>query len=223
MAENDAESATSASIGASAATAALGGLMGSVSERWSSSGASDAVSRVSANLPQGTKDLFSSAKTKCFKREHLRSPTIFFGIGEAKPFYLEKNPALLVPRLKHNVSFFYLNYSIMTAILFVLTVLVSPSALIGMALLAFAWMSVIKSTENGELKIKGKCAFSFSAQQINAMLESCCLFVSIYIACMVGTHCACVRWRQERTLGRSLPEPRGGDGWAVLLLINDGI
>ena len=53
-------------------------------------------------------------------------------------------------------GFFYLIYSILTYILFMLTVLVSPSALIGMALLAFAWMSVIKSTESGEMKIKGE-------------------------------------------------------------------
>ena len=154
MAESDDKSA---SISASAASAALGGLMGSVSEKWNASGASDAVSKINANLPQGTKDMLSSASSKIqFKREHLRSPTVFFGIGEEKPFYLEKNPALLMPRLKHNVSFFYLNYAIMTCILFMLTVLVSPSALIGMALLAFAWMSVIKSTESGEMKIKGE-------------------------------------------------------------------
>eukprot|EP00561_Arcocellulus_cornucervis_P004375 CAMPEP_0185825448 /NCGR_PEP_ID=MMETSP1322-20130828/31052_1 /TAXON_ID=265543 /ORGANISM="Minutocellus polymorphus, Strain RCC2270" /LENGTH=231 /DNA_ID=CAMNT_0028523171 /DNA_START=48 /DNA_END=743 /DNA_ORIENTATION=+ len=153
MAESDDKSS---SMSASAASAALGGLMGSVSEKWNSSGASDAVARINANIPQGTKDMLSSASSKIqFRREHLRSPTIFFGLGEEKPFYLEKNPALLMPRLKHNVKFFYLNYAVLTGILFMLTVLVSPSALIGMALLAFAWMSVIKSTDSGEMRIKG--------------------------------------------------------------------
>ena len=61
-----------------------------------------------------------------------------------------------MPRLKHNVKFFYLNYAVLTGILFMLTVLVSPSALIGMALLAFAWMSIIKSTDSGEMRIKGE-------------------------------------------------------------------
>mmetsp|Transcript_1462 Transcript_1462/g.3113 ORF Transcript_1462/g.3113 Transcript_1462/m.3113 type:complete len:242 (+) Transcript_1462:99-824(+) len=173
-----ARSSTSGSLGASAATAALGGLMGSVTEKFHSSGASDAVSRVSANLPQGTKDLFSSAKSKFFKREHLRSPTIFFGLGEDKPFYLEKNPSLLMPRLKHNVSFFYLNYSILTAILFVLTVLVSPSALIGMFLLAFAWMSVIKSTQDGEMKIKG---VTISQKQAMLGMSAISALVLIYL------------------------------------------
>lgn len=155
MDESDAKS--SASFSASAASAALGGLMGSVSEKWNSSGASDAVAKINANLPQGTKDLLGSASAKIqFRREHFRGVGIFFGLGEDKPFYLEKNPALLMPRLKHNVSFFYLNYAVLTCILFLLTVLVSPSALIGMALLAFSWMSVIKSTETGEMKIKGK-------------------------------------------------------------------
>ena len=161
MTESDADNATAstASLGASAATAALGGLMGTVSERFQSSGASDAVSRVSANLPQGTKDLFSTAKTKFFKREHLRTPTVFFGIGEERPFYLEKNPTLLMPRLRHNVEFFYLNYSILTAILFVLTVVVSPSAIIGIGLLIFAWLSVLKSTQDGSMKVKGEFFF----------------------------------------------------------------
>ena len=155
MDESDAKS--SASFSASAASAALGGLRGSVSAKWNSSGASDAVAKINANLPQGTKDLLGSASAKIqFRREHFRGVGIFFGLGEDKPFYLEKNPALLMPRLKHNVSFFYLNYAVLTCILFLLTVLVSPSALIGMALLAFSWMSVIKSTETGEMKIKGK-------------------------------------------------------------------
>ena len=154
MAESDDKSA---SISASAASAALGGLMGSVSEKWNSSGASDAVARINANIPQGTKDMLSSASSKIqFRREHLRSPTVFFGFGGEKPFYLEKNPALLMPRLNHNVKFFYLNYAVLTGILFMLTVLVSPSALIGMALLAFAWMSIIKSTDSGEMRIKGE-------------------------------------------------------------------
>ena len=83
MAESDDKSA---SISASAATAALGGLMGSVSEKWNSSGASDAVARINANIPQGTKDMLSSASSKIqFRREHLRSPTVFFGFGEEKP------------------------------------------------------------------------------------------------------------------------------------------
>jgi len=176
MAESDDKSA---SISASAATAALGGLMGSVSEKWNASGASDAVSKINANLPQGTKDMLSSASSKIqFRREHLRSPTIFFGIGEDKPFYLEKNPALLMPRLKHNVSFFYLNYAILTCILFMLTVLVSPSALIGMALLAFAWMSVIKSTESGEMKIKG---LSVSQKQAYVGMSAVSVMVLFYL------------------------------------------
>lgn len=88
-----------------------------------------------------------------FKREHLRGITVYFGIGEERPFYLEKNPALLIERLRHNVSFFYLNYMVLTVILFLLTLLISPGTIVGMALLAIPWMWVIRSGEDGYIKI----------------------------------------------------------------------
>lgn len=164
------------SFSATATTAALGGLVGSAKERWVSSGASNAMMKVSDNIPQGTKDMFTEAKSKYFRRDHLRSPTVFFGIGEEKAFYFEQSPALLVLRMKHNVSFFYLNYSILTAILFVLTVLVSPSSLIGMALLGFAWMSVMKSTESGSIQIKGLTVTQKQATMGMTILSAVVLF-----------------------------------------------
>lgn len=113
------------------------------------------MSNVSGAIPQNTKDMLSQTTSKLFNRQALRSPTIFFGIGEERSFYLEKSPPLIAERVKHNISFFYLNYIIMTAVLFVLTVIVSPSALIGMALLGAGWMSVIKATQEGHCEVKG--------------------------------------------------------------------
>ena len=109
-----------------------------------------------ANLPQGTQDIFADAKNKIFNRQQLRSPTVFFGIGEEKPFYLERVPSLITERLKHNVKFFYLNYILVTGILFCLTLLISPSAIIGIGLLGFAWMAVIKATAEGSMNVKGE-------------------------------------------------------------------
>jgi hypothetical protein len=90
-----------------------------------------------------------------FNREHLRSIGVYFGIGEERPFYVEKTPSLLMSRLRHNVSFFYLNYMLLTAVLFCLTLLISPSAIIGIGLLGLAWMFVIRASSSGALQVAG--------------------------------------------------------------------
>jgi hypothetical protein len=121
-------------------------------EKWNSSGANEAMGQFSSHIPDSTKQYFGSV----LKREHLRSLTVYFGIGEERPFYLEKNPSLLIERLRHNITFFYLNYMIVTGILFCLTLLVHPSAIIGMGLLAMAWMWVARASQSGSLSISGK-------------------------------------------------------------------
>ena len=121
------------------------------------SGASRAVSDVYAQVPQGTKDYFTSASQQMFNRQHLRSVGVVFGIGEERPFYVEKAPALLMERVRHNFSFFYLNYMALTAVMFTLTLLISPSAIIGIGLLGFAWMYMIRSATNGHIKIGCEC------------------------------------------------------------------
>jgi hypothetical protein len=120
-------------------------------EKWDSSGANDAIGRVTASIPAGTKEYLSLTGSQIFNRQHLRSPTIFFGIGEERAFYLEKSPALLLARLKHNATFFYLNYFVITCILFCLTMITSPSAIIGIGILALAWMYVIRITSSGKI------------------------------------------------------------------------
>ena len=90
-----------------------------------------------------------------FNRQNLRSPAVFFGIGEEAPFYLERVPSLVTSRLTHNVSFFFLNYAAVTALLFLLTLLVSPGAIIGIGLLGGAWLASIRATSEGSVRIKG--------------------------------------------------------------------
>ena len=120
-------------------------------EKWVSSGANDAFGRVSASIPDSTKDYVGTL----FNTEHLRTSAVYFGVGEERPFYILTTQSLLMTRLRHNVTFFYLNYVLSTAMLFCLTLLITPSAIIGIGLLALAWMIVIRASSTGSLKIPG--------------------------------------------------------------------
>ena len=125
-------------------------------EKWDSSGANEAVSNFSASIPESTKDYISQTTGQLFSRDRLRTVSVCFGIGEERPFYVERTPSLLIARVKHNLQFFYLNYLLMVFVLFCLTLFISPSAIIGMALLAGAWVYVIKATQSGSLKLGGE-------------------------------------------------------------------
>jgi hypothetical protein len=125
-------------------------------EKWDSSGANEAMSRMASNLPVGTREYISMTSSQMFNRQFLRSPTVLFGIGEERPYYIEKSPALLVARLKHNVSFFYLNYLMVLVVLFCLTLLTSPMSIMGMILLGAAWFYVIRHTQkSGNIIVYG--------------------------------------------------------------------
>ena len=124
-------------------------------EKWDSSGASEAVSRMAANIPAGTQEFIAVTSQQLFSRQKLRSVTIVFGVGEERPFYIEKMPTLLIARLKHNFQFFFLNYLVLTGVLFFLTMLTSPSALIGLGLLAALWMYVVRQTQSGSMSVYG--------------------------------------------------------------------
>jgi hypothetical protein len=144
---------SSGSVSGMGALAAVGGMLSTAKDTFNKSGGNEVISSVSASIPQGTKDYITTAKSKFFNRDQLRPISVFFGIGEEKPFYLEKVPSLIVERLRHNVFFFYLNYIILTAVLFCLTLVISPGAIIGIGLLGFAWLGVIRATSEGSMKI----------------------------------------------------------------------
>mmetsp|Transcript_20879 Transcript_20879/g.43002 ORF Transcript_20879/g.43002 Transcript_20879/m.43002 type:complete len:226 (-) Transcript_20879:2003-2680(-) len=156
----------------------LVGVMTSAKEKWDASGATEAMSNFSASIPDSTKDYISQTTGQLFSREKLRPVSVCFGIGEERAFYVEKNPSLLVARVKHNVQFFYLNYLLMLAVLFGLTLFVSPSAIIGIALLAGAWVYVIRASQSGSLKIG---AFSISQTQATIGMGVISAFVLIWI------------------------------------------
>lgn len=142
------------STGASA-LAAVANLVTNAKDSFNKSGGQEMLSSVSNSIPQGTKDYISQAKTKIFNRDQLRPISVFFGIGEENAFYVEKTPSLIVSRVKHNVAFFYMNYILLTAVLFILTLVISPGAIIGIGLLGVAWMSVIRATSEGSMQVSG--------------------------------------------------------------------
>lgn len=155
------------------------------------------LSSVSASIPQGTKDYISNAKSKIINREQIRPVSVFFGIGEEKPFYMEKNPSLVVSRIKHNISFFYMNYIMMTAFLFVLTLIISPGAIIGIGLLGLAWASVLRATSEGSTQIYG---IKISQKQASIAMSVVSVFVLLNVlshvfwwtlgssGCIIGVH-----------------------------------
>jgi hypothetical protein len=127
-------------------------------EKWDASGANDAMARMTATIPQGSRDYLTATSSQLFNRQKLRGVTVCFGIGEERPYYIEKSPALLIARVKHNCQFFFLNYMMLTSIIFCLTLLISPSAIIGIVILAALWMYVIRQTQDGSMQVYGKGA-----------------------------------------------------------------
>jgi len=165
-------------VSSSATGAMVTGLMSSAKERWEGSKGQEMMSSISGNIPQGTKDYVQQIQGKLINPKKIRSATVYFGFGEERPFFVEKNPQLLAERLKHNFQFFYLNYAIVTAILFVLTLLISPSAIVGIGLLGLAWMSVVKATSSGSVTIKG---ITISQKQASVVMTIISGFVLFYI------------------------------------------
>jgi len=160
------------------ALTALTSASSTIKNAWDNSGAKDAMAKAQSNLPQGTQDTLAIAKQKIFNRKNLRSPTVFFGIGEEGPFYVEKIPSLITERVRHNLSFFYLNYALVTTILFCLTLLISPSAIIGIGLLGFAWMAVIRATSEGSVQVKG---ITISQKQASIAMGGVSVIVLIWL------------------------------------------
>eukprot|EP00540_Astrosyne_radiata_P010887 CAMPEP_0116837098 /NCGR_PEP_ID=MMETSP0418-20121206/8465_1 /TAXON_ID=1158023 /ORGANISM="Astrosyne radiata, Strain 13vi08-1A" /LENGTH=218 /DNA_ID=CAMNT_0004466945 /DNA_START=6 /DNA_END=662 /DNA_ORIENTATION=- len=123
-------------------------VMDSVKEKWNT------------NVDKDTRDYIDNARQQFFNKENLRSFSVFFGIGEENAWSLECcSPAVLLGRLQHNLKFFYLNYMIVFAILFVSTVVTSFKTLIGVIVLAVVWFIVNIAIPQDGLKMGG-CVLS---------------------------------------------------------------
>mmetsp|Transcript_30209 Transcript_30209/g.72991 ORF Transcript_30209/g.72991 Transcript_30209/m.72991 type:complete len:243 (-) Transcript_30209:351-1079(-) len=160
------------------ALTAITSASSSIKNAWENSGAKDALANAQSNLPQGTQDTLALAKQKVFNRKNLRTPTVFFGIGEEQPFYVEKVPSLITERLRHNAGFFYLNYALVTAVFFCLTLLISPGAIIGMGLLGFAWMAMLRATSEGQVQVKG---ITITQKQASIAMSGVSVIVLIWL------------------------------------------
>lgn len=121
------------------------------------------MSRVTANIPKGTQEYFSNTSAQLLNRQKLRGVTVVFGIGEERPFYVEKAPSLLLARLKHNTQFFLLNYILVSFVMFCLTVLTRPFTIIGLGLLGALWVYVVRQTSSGAMQVYGmSCRYDAS-------------------------------------------------------------
>mmetsp|Transcript_11068 Transcript_11068/g.16629 ORF Transcript_11068/g.16629 Transcript_11068/m.16629 type:complete len:239 (-) Transcript_11068:282-998(-) len=197
MSDPNSQNAPSASGMGLGALASIGTMITSAKESFNKSGGNEILTSVTASIPQGTKDYITSAKSKFINRDHLRPISVFFGIGEEKPFYFEKTPSLIVSRVNHNISFFYMNYIVMTAVLFVLTLVISPGAIIGIGLLGLAWASVLRATSEGSTTLYG---LTITQKQASIAMAVVSGFVLIHVlshvfwwtlgssGCIVGVH-----------------------------------
>ena len=114
--------------------------------------------QVSSSIPQEAKNILQSAKTNVLDNDKLRSLSVFFGIGEASAYSLILMPTKLCQRLWQNVTFFYLNYILLTAIVFavsLLAFLMSPKTLIILVCLALAWFAMLRVTKEDGVKVLG--------------------------------------------------------------------
>jgi hypothetical protein len=197
MSDPNSQNASSASGMGLGALASIGSMISSAKETFNKSGGNEILSSVSASIPQGTKDYITNAKSKIINRDHLRPISVFFGIGEEKAFYFEKTPSLIVSRVNHNIAFFYMNYIVLTAVLFVLTLVISPGAIIGIGLLGLAWASILRATSEGSTTLYG---LTITQKQASIAMAVVSGFVLIHVlshvfwwtlgssGCIVGVH-----------------------------------
>eukprot|EP00522_Entomoneis_paludosa_P011372 CAMPEP_0172448812 /NCGR_PEP_ID=MMETSP1065-20121228/7748_1 /TAXON_ID=265537 /ORGANISM="Amphiprora paludosa, Strain CCMP125" /LENGTH=225 /DNA_ID=CAMNT_0013200401 /DNA_START=17 /DNA_END=694 /DNA_ORIENTATION=- len=119
--------------------------------------AKQAMGQVNDAIPDQAKSALQSAKERIFDSDQLRSLTVFCGFGEGgSAFSVALNPTVLCPRLKNNLVFFYLNYILVTAIVFcivLLATMLNPVSLIFLVALAFGWFVVLRATADGSTQV----------------------------------------------------------------------
>mmetsp|Transcript_10243 Transcript_10243/g.11883 ORF Transcript_10243/g.11883 Transcript_10243/m.11883 type:complete len:214 (+) Transcript_10243:211-852(+) len=132
-------------------------LSGMVEMAQTANKANQVVNNITAQIPQETKDFMRTAKEKVLDSDKLRSFTAFFGFGETNSFSFPFSPSVVCGRLKDNILFFYLNYILLTAVVFTLTlvtVLLTPQTLITIVALAIGWLLMIRKTADGPIDVK---------------------------------------------------------------------
>mmetsp|Transcript_9089 Transcript_9089/g.12920 ORF Transcript_9089/g.12920 Transcript_9089/m.12920 type:complete len:246 (+) Transcript_9089:62-799(+) len=178
MESTSSEATGTGSAASTGAMVMIGTLINSAKDKFNNVGGGEIVSSITSVIPKGTQDVISDAKSKFFNLSYLRTPSAFFGFGEEKPFYFERTPSLILPRLRHNFSFFYLNYFVITTTLFFLTLLISPGTLTGIAILIISWFSVIRATKEGSITVKG---LTITQKQAFVVMSIFSAFVLVYL------------------------------------------
>jgi len=148
-------------------------------DKWNSSGAADYVKAATDSLPEGTRDAIGNVQKNAFRRENLRSPTVYLGLGEERPFYLERSPDLLMDRMRHNLTYFYLNYGVLTVLLFFMSIITNPSTIIYMAILAGLWIYVVKMSSSGSIVLGG--TVTVTQKQISMVMTIFTLFALFWV------------------------------------------
>ena len=111
--------------------------------------ANKAMNAVSGAIPDEAKSYMRQAKEKILDSDKLRSFSDFFGFREQGAFNVALNPAVLCPRIKDNIVFFYLNYILLAAVIFLITLLatmINPQTIVMFICLAAAWFVVMRAT-----------------------------------------------------------------------------
>merc|ERR1712151_1282977 len=104
---------------------------------------------------------------------------IYLGFGEERPYHCESSPELLADRIRHNLTYFYLNYGVLTVSLFALSVVTNPVTVFWLAIVAAMWVYVVRTTESG------------MTESGDVVVAGACLSVIVYFfvtfVCLIST------------------------------------
>ncbi len=123
-----------------------------------------------------------NAKEKILDSDKLRSFSSFFGIGESPGFAFTINPTVLLPRLKKNIIYFYLNYILLAAVIMVITVLatmINPKTLIMIGVLLVVWFFTLRATADDGLQLGPVTVTRKSATTLLMVITAIVLFFMV--------------------------------------------
>jgi len=152
-----------------AAAFAACNLYNKAQENWTSAQGAEILSEVGSVIPDETKNFFSGDK--------VRSLKVYFGFRSSESYSIV-SANLLMLRIKHNLSFFYLNYIIQTSVFFALTLLFSPGSMLEIGMLLLVWFMMMQATTSGAMHI---CGSSISRKMLSLLLAGCSAFILLYV------------------------------------------
>lgn len=134
----------------------------------------EGLAKVQGAIPQETKDYLIEAQGRILNPKYIRPPKEFFGIGEERPYFFEKEKALVYERAGKNLRYFYLNYGLLATLFFCFSLVFGSGVIVHAVALAAAWFIVIKATEKGSFEYKG---FSVTQKEATIVMAIISFFV----------------------------------------------